>query len=148
MLTACQENLERNEPAFQAEQDGVFWRALSSTATINPNGTLSIKAFTAFEEVELTFPSTAPGSYALGESDLAKATYKFTSQDLTAFYETGNGIGGGGELTITANNIASDGTIIAEFRFRAIKTSGSSFIPNGTQKTFTKGWIYKVKVTP
>ena len=146
VFSCQQENLERNEPAFQAEQDGVFWRATQTQGTINAFGILEIKGFAGFEEVTLTFPSAAVGVYELGNSEFAKATYRLTSQNFNLFFETGNNIGGSGILEIKQNNIAIDGTIVAEFRFKAIKTSGESSIPNGTPKTFNKGWIYKVKV--
>lgn len=146
-LFSCSENTEKNEPAFQAEQDGEFWRALDSRATLTTNGMLKIKAFTGVEEVEINIPNTAQGVYELGESNPAYATYSYNSNDLNVFYTTQNQENAVGEVEIKENNIAKDGTITGFFKFRAIKTEGSSFVPEGAMKTFSKGWFYKVPVT-
>lgn|GEM_PF-512104 len=141
---SCEENIVFNDPAFQANNDGKFWRAIDATATLDGDGGITITAVTSFEEVVLRIPSTNEGTYNLGNSNTSFASYKYEADGLNLFYITGNNVGGNGQIILEENNIATDGTITGKFRFNAISADNNPV--GGEVKNFNQGKFYRVRV--
>ena len=74
-LTNCGNEVEFNSPAFQGNRDYGQWRAEFTTAAIDENGFLTIRAGNNIETVTLTIPSVAVGSYTFGDVNSMEARY-------------------------------------------------------------------------
>jgi hypothetical protein len=68
---SCQEDVRFNNPSLQGLKDNVLWRAVDSRATIEANGSLTIKGYAQNEIVTLKASSVGSGTYVLGTTNQA-----------------------------------------------------------------------------
>lgn len=115
LLSSCQEDVKFNTPGFQGLKDDVFWRATDARAYVSTNGTLSIKGYTPFEELDLNTNSTAEGLYFLGTTNNNnKAIYTSNLNDINLVYETTSTPGPAfGAYLLTGGLGYSDATSVA-----------------------------------
>lgn len=128
---SCSDEIESNSPSVQGEVDGVFFKANTSSAVLNPNNSLTIKGTTAFEEVTLKVANMQEGTYTLGENTQNEAT--FTNNDQVLFTTGSTGFG---EINITK---VEGNTVSGEFFFDAYSATGDTL-------NFNKGYFFFVPV--
>ncbi|AWG20486.1 hypothetical protein FFWV33_02550 [Flavobacterium faecale] len=137
---SCEENVQFNNPSFQGLKDNVFWRSITTTATVNASSELTITAYTTKEKIILQTPNTALTTYFLGEDDFNTASYQIDEEPNTTLYTTGTDIGNG-QITITEYDVLNK-TISGTFRFNTVNTLTEATV------NFQQGVFYKVPVTP
>ena len=141
---SCEENVKFNNPSFQGLKDNVFWRAVTSTATISSGGALTINAYTRNEQLILKTNATTLKSYDLGVNNSTTATYTLTDSAGNITFATSTGKGDG-QITITEyDNINK--TISGTFRFNAVNTTNNPL--QGPILNFQQGVFYKTPITP
>ncbi len=86
-ICSCGDEVEFNTPAFQGNKNYNLWRADSFNATIDENGYLTLTGRNSTDEVQLTIPSVAVGTYTIGE--IAGREAKVITADGTV-YSTNN----------------------------------------------------------
>ncbi|WP_418264687.1 DUF6252 family protein [Flavobacterium faecale] len=143
-VLACEENVKFNNPSFQGVKENVFWRAVTTTATVGSGGALTINAYTRDEQIILKTSTTAANTFNLGVNNNNTATYILTDSNGNSTFATSTGKGDG-QITITEYDTANK-TISGTFRFNAINTSSNPVA--GTTLNFQQGVFYKVPVTP
>ena len=116
-LFSCQEDVKFNNPSFQGMKDNAFWRAVQSTATVNPGGFLEIEAYTATEKLTLKTNSTVLNTYFIGTTPFNTATYVFTDSSTKDSVTFSSGFGvGDGQIVITEYDAIAK-TISGTFKF-------------------------------
>jgi hypothetical protein len=117
-FTSCEEDVKFNNPGFQGQKDGVFWRANDARAYVSASGELTIKGLNQFEEVVLGTVSTNVGKYSLGTTNQDNfASYKLSLDGLTQEFATisvpgpvsGTTLVSGGTGYATAANVETSG---------------------------------------
>jgi hypothetical protein len=89
MVSSCTQDIETNDPAFQAKFDDAIWSANDARVFVDEDGSMTITAYTQFEELTLVTASTNPGTYVLGTTNQSNyAAYYFEGQGVVADYET------------------------------------------------------------
>lgn len=78
LLSSCQEDVQFNNPGFQAYKDGVLFRGIDVKAYKSSNGSISLVGLTQYEEVDLDIASSNIGTYYFGT----------TNQSTKAFYDS------------------------------------------------------------
>ena len=66
LFTSCQEDIQTNTPAFQANFNNAEWRANDARVSIDETGAMTITAYTQYETVVLETSSSNLGTYILG----------------------------------------------------------------------------------
>ena len=90
MMSSCQEDLQSNNPAFQAKQNDVYWRANDARVSVDADGGMTITAFNQYETVTLETSSTNPGVYVLGTTNQNNfASYSNDVDGFSDYYDTG-----------------------------------------------------------
>ncbi|MCW2118147.1 DUF6252 family protein [Flavobacterium sp. 7A] len=143
-IFSCEENVKFNNPSFQGLKDNVFWRAITTTATINSSNELIITAYTSKEQIVLKTPSDDINTYTLGEDNISTATYTLTEDTTVTTYSTGTNTGNG-QIEITEYDIANK-IITGTFKFNAINTITNP--ESQSNLNFQQGVFYKIPVTP
>jgi hypothetical protein len=98
-ITGC-EDIEDNNPAFQANIDDVFFKASDSKAARRTQGSYTIQGFTENRFITLKIERSVVGTYSLGETSASFATIEDNNGNI---YSTGLE-GGSGEINLTFNN--------------------------------------------
>ena len=89
LFTSCQEDIQTNTPAFQANFNNNAWRANYSAASIDAGGALTITAFTEYETVMLKTSTATVGTYILGTANTNDfASYDLDSPELSKSYDS------------------------------------------------------------
>ena len=89
LFSSCQEDVKFNTPGFQGLKDDVFWRATDARAYISTDGTLTVKGYTQYEELDLKTNYTTVGTYLLGTTNpYNKAIFTSSINDMELLYET------------------------------------------------------------
>ena len=89
VLSSCTQDIQTNEPAFQAKLGDAIWRPNDARVFLDGNGAITIKAFTQFEELTLATSSADPGTYVFGTTNQNNyASYFVDRQVIEADYET------------------------------------------------------------
>ncbi len=89
VLSSCTQDIEINEPAFQAKFGDAIWRANDARVFLDGTGGITIKVYTQFEELTLATSSADPGTYVFGTTNQNNfASYYFDGQGVIADYET------------------------------------------------------------
>ncbi|WPR72534.1 DUF6252 family protein [Flavobacterium sp. NG2] len=143
-LNSCEENVKFNNPSFQGVKDNIFWRAITTSATVNTAGVVTINAYTRDEQVTLKTNGSAVKTYELGVNNAITATYVQTNTSGNLSYATSTGKGDGQIIITEYDNI--NNTISGTFRFNAVNT-----VANSTAEpvlNFQQGVFYKVPVQP
>lgn len=134
-LVSCENDATFSNPGFQAQKDGVRWRASDFQANLNA-GSFVIEGYSPFEIVSLKTSSIEPGVYTLGTGTSNTASYTFDADGLTSTYMTGTGIGDG-QITIEK---FEEGTVTGKFYFNARSTTDTTIV------NFQRGVFYKIPV--
>lgn len=140
---SCQEDVRFNNPSLQGMKDNVFWRAIESRATLAPDGSLLIQAYTGNETLSLKTTSTKPQTYFLGTSESKKVTYILNDPSGLITFSTGFGVGDG-QIVIEEYD-AVNNTVTGKFKFNAVNTDNNA-IASATIN-FQQGVFYKVPVS-
>jgi hypothetical protein len=143
-LISCQEDVRFNNPSLQGLKDNVFWRAVESKATLAPDGSLLIEAYTRDETLSLKVTSANAQTCFLGIDNSNIVTYVIT--DATGgliTFSTGFGIGDG-QIVITEYDDINK-TISGTFKFNAENTYNNPLA--GPFVNFQQGVFYKVPVS-
>lgn len=89
-FSSCQEDLQTNNPAFQAKQNDVYWRASDARVSVDEDGRMIITAYNLYETVTLETSSTDPGVYVLGTTNQDNfASYSNEIDGFEDYYDTG-----------------------------------------------------------
>lgn len=89
LFTSCQEDIQTNTPAFQANFNNASWRANDARVSIDGTGAMTITAYTQFETVTLKTSSANLGTYILGTDNTANfASYDFDSPEISKSYDS------------------------------------------------------------
>ncbi len=142
-IIACTDNVKFNNPAFEAQKDNVFWRAIDAKATIAGDNSLTIEAYTRNEKVTLKTTSAAVQTYTLGTSTANTATYVLTDATGTITFATGLGIGEG-RITIDEYD-AVNNTVTGSFKFNAENINNNPLA--GPILNFQYGHFYKIPIS-
>jgi len=121
LFTSCQEDIQTNTPAFQANFNNAAWRANDARASIDEDGALTITAYTAYETITLETSSSDLGTYILGTDNTDNfASYDFDSPDFSNSYDSRVYFG-------------------PAYRLSAIQNAGTGYITNSTGAQTTGG---------
>lgn len=121
LFTSCQEDIQTNTPAFQANFNNAEWRANDARVSIDESGALSITAYTEYETIVLETSSSNLGTYILGTSNTDNfASYDFDSPDFSNSYDSRVYPG-------------------PAFKLSAIQNAGTGYIANSTGAQTTGG---------
>lgn len=141
-LFSCGDEVEFNTPAFQGDRENQLWRAKSFSASIAPNGFLTIKGTNNTEIVNLRVPSVIEATFIVGNNiDVIEAEYidsfgtSFSTnnkpdESVSIYPELG-------EIVIEEIDYANE-TFTGTYRFLAFDASGLNSVG------FTNGIFYKV----
>ena len=143
-LISCDENIKFNSPSVQGMKDNIFWRAIDSRATILPDGSLLIEAFTANEVLSLKTNSTKSQNYPLGISNSSTAIFTQTIGTEKITFKTDSGVIVTGQIVITKYDDVNK-TISGSFKFNAKRTDTAS--SPDTFLWFQQGIFNKVPVS-
>lgn len=142
-LFGCQENIQSNSPALQGLKNGDFtWRSSASTVVVAADGTLTFTGTDGYGTLTLELPTTAVGTFPLGENATALVTY---SEDEFTYSTKNSGndsivyVSDGSIMIDELNTIT--GTITGTFYFNAYTADGERVM------NFSEGVIYKLAVT-
>ena len=131
LFTSCQEDIQTNTPAFQANFNNASWRANDARVSIDETGSLSITAYTQYETIVLKTSSSNIGTYVLGTENTSNfASYDFDSPEFSKYYDS---------------RVYSG----PAFKLSAIQNAGSGYVPNsaGAQTTGGSGSGLRVATT-
>ena len=146
-MSACTEEITRNNPAFEGVKDGFSWRATDASATRYANGSMVLTGITQYETLVLKTTSTTATTFILGAgiANQASFTIQQMSQDIS--YQTGFNKGEG-KITIT-NYDQVNQTITGTYEFKAPKIGVT--LPTDIEPAvvhFQKGIFHKIPVVP
>ena len=146
-MSACTEEITRNNPAFEGVKDGVSWRAADASAIKYANGSVVITGLTQYETLVLKTTSANSATYTLGVSIGNQASFVIKQNGQEISYQTGIG-SGQGNIKITEYDDVNQ-TITGSFEFKAPKlgvTLPSDLEPS--ELNFQKGVFYKLPLVP
>ena len=122
---SCEDNVQFNNPALQAQKDYSFWKAQDIKVTLNTAGQLTITAISGFETIEMKTASNSIGTYEFGTTN----TNNFASYTL--------------DKTQTENNIdhvyTSDGADGPVSKVSGLLSNGLDYVDQSTVETTTSG---------
>jgi hypothetical protein len=127
LAISCGDDIESNTPSIQGEVNGQFFRSDASSATLNMDGSVTLRGDTGVDEITLKTSEITIGEYVLGDGSVNEAAYTIGGSLTYATGTTGDGII---EITRNANN-----TVSGEFFFNAI---------NGDTINVNKGSFFDV----
>lgn len=82
-FSACTNDVQTNNPAFQAKFNDATWRAIDARVSLDTEGRFVITALTQYETIVLRTSSADLGTYVLGTTnDDNYASYDFDGQDI------------------------------------------------------------------
>lgn len=146
-MSACSDEITRNNPGFEGLKNGQRWRAADVTAVKSANGTLVLTGITQFETLVLKTTSTTPSTYTLGTGIANQASFLISQNGEEISYQTGIEKGEG-QIIITEFDDVNQ-TITGSFEFKAPKlgaTLPTDLDPAEIQ--FQKGIFYKLPLQP
>ena len=104
LFTSCQEDIQTNTPAFQANFNNAAWRANYATVSIDESGAMALTAYTDYETIVLKTSSANLGTYILGTDNTNNfASYNFDSPDFSSSYDTSVFLGPAYKLSTVLN---------------------------------------------
>ncbi len=86
LFTSCEDNVQFNTPALQAQKNYSFWRAKDMKVVLNASGQLEITAFSGYETIVMKTQANAVGSYVFGTTN----TNNFVTYTLDKLQTTDN----------------------------------------------------------
>lgn len=141
-ITACEEDIKFNTPAFQGLKDNVLWKATEYNAVRGGDNSLTVTATNGFEVVTLRTAAATANIYELGVNESSKATYSLSVDGIDEVYQTGTGVGNG-IIEISDDPRDTDiagGYVTGTFRFNVVNEEGDVI-------NFQNGVFYKVPIT-
>ena len=76
LFLSCEDNVQFNSPALQAQKNYSFWRAKDMSVSLNSSGQLEITAFSGFETIVMKTAANTVGTYEFGTTNTSNfATY-------------------------------------------------------------------------
>ena len=142
LTMSCQEDVKFNTVSFQGVKDNVFWRAISTDATLSPSGVLTINAYTRNEIVTLKTKSKALATYELGKDTDNTATYQIKTNNSSTSFSTGSDFGDGQIVITEYDNINK--TITGTFRCNVSNVDENPLYDDLIN--FQQGVFYKIPV--
>ena len=148
VLSSCTQEVTFNNPSVQGTKDNYFWRAKSSSATVDvPNETITIIALSQFETLTLSMPLPAisqsyPVTNLLGTGEISEATFSYAVNGQNLFYATGTNTDDG-QIILTEYDSVNK-TVSGTYRFNAYNTTNNPL--GNTLVNFKQGVFYKVPV--
>ena len=140
-LFGCQDDIQSSLPAFQSMKNGNFqWKSTVSTVVSDSTGVTTFTGSDGFGVITLQIPTLVLGSYELGSSFTATASY---SDDDSLYSTTNDGAGSIVYISdgmISVEEIDETGAITGSFYFNAYNASGSNVV------NFSEGILYKLPV--
>lgn len=89
LFTSCQEDIQTNTPAFQANFNNASWRANDARVSIDEGGAMVITAYTEYETIVLKTSSSNLGTYILGTADVSNfASYDYDTPEFSNSYDS------------------------------------------------------------
>ena len=146
-MSACTDEITRNNPAFEGIKDGVSWRAADASAVKSANGSIVLTGLTQYETLVLKTSGSNATTYNLGSSIANQASFLINQNSEEISYQTGIDKGEG-KIIITEFDDVNQ-TITGSFEFKAPKLGTS--LPTDLEPAelhFQKGVFYKVPVIP
>ena len=140
-LSACQDEVQLNNPAFQGQKQGVLWRATSYEAKLTSDGFVILTGINGFETLTMRTFKISPHTSNFGTDVENFAELDNKSIGFQSNYSTGFN-GGSGQITITEY---SNGTLSGNFNLKAVNTDTSLTAPDAV--SFKNGVFYKIPVT-
>jgi len=148
VLSSCSQEVTFNNPSVQGTKDNYFWRAKSSSATVDvPNETITIVALSQFETLTLSIPlpiisQSYPVTNLLGTTEISEATFSYAVNGQNLFYATGTNTDDG-QIILTEYDSVNK-TVSGTYRFNAFNVGNN---PLGNPiVNFTQGVFYKIPV--
>ena len=148
VLSSCSQEVTFNNPSVQGTKDNYFWRAKSSSATVDvPNETITIVALSQFETLTLSIPlpiisQSYPVTNLLGTTEISEATFSYAVNGQNLFYATGTN-NDDGQIILTEYDSVNK-TVSGTYRFNAFNVGNN---PLGNPiVNFTQGVFYKIPV--
>ena len=147
-FSSCTQEVTFNNPSVQGTKDNYFWRAKSSTATVNAiDSTLTVVALSQFETLTLSIPSPItvvtqanPITYLLGTGEVSEATFSYDVNGQNLFYATGTYAQDGQIILTEYDNVNK--TVSGTYRFNAHNTTNNPL--GNVLVNFKQGVFYKV----
>ena len=140
-LFGCQDNIETSLPAFQSLKNGDFqWKSTVSSVVSDATGVTTFTGSDGFGTIILQIPELVLGSYELGSSSVAVASYL---EDGFEYSTLNNGVGSivyTSDGLISVEEIDVTGAITGSFYFNAYSASGTNVV------NFSEGILYKLPV--
>ena len=146
-MSACTDEITRNNPGFEGLKNGESWRAAESSAVKSTNGTVVITGLTQYETLVLKVASSNPSTYNLGSSISNQASFVINQNAQEISYQTGINKGEG-KIIITEFDDVNQ-TITGSFEFKAPKLGPT--LPTDLEPAelhFQKGVFYKLPLEP
>ncbi len=146
-MSACTDEITRNNPGFEGLKNGESWRAADASAVKSANGTVVITGLTQFETLVLKVASSNPSTYTLGSSISNQASFVINQNAQEISYQTGINKGEG-KIIITEFDDVNQ-TITGSFEFKAPKLGPT--LPTDLEPAelhFQKGVFYKLPIEP
>ena len=140
---SCEEDVRFNDPSFQALKNDVFWRAIDSRATLFPDGSLLIEAFTSNEVLSIRTVGIAQTTYLLEGDVTQNVVYSLKKNAEAIIYRT-DGTTANGSITINKYDEANK-TISGTFTFNIKNVNDSDLIK--PILSFREGVFYNVAVS-
>ena len=147
-FSSCTQEVTFNNPSVQGTKDNYFWRAKSSSATVDvPNETITIFALSQFETLTLSMPlptisQSYPVTNLLGTGEISEATFSYAVNGQNLFYATGTNTDDG-QIILTEYDSVNK-TVSGTYRFNAYNTTNNPL--GNTLVNFKQGVFYKVPV--
>lgn len=69
LFLSCENDVQTNSPAFEAQKNYNFWRASETKVSLNTSGQLVITALSGFETVVMKTAANAVGTYEFGTTN-------------------------------------------------------------------------------
>lgn len=129
-LISC-EDIERNDPALQANIDNNFYASTDARAALNEDGSLTIEGFTQKESLKLQLSQLGEGNFTIGEGRRNYATFQDIGGNVYSTRPDGAGM-----VSISEVN-ETNKTITGTFHFNA-------FLPGIDTIYVSKGILYNV----
>lgn len=65
-LLSCEQDIQINSPALQAERNNEFWRSKQTTVFVNSSGQVEITALSGYEKIVMKAAQNSVGTYTFG----------------------------------------------------------------------------------
>lgn len=129
LIISC-DDIETNDPAFQALIENYLYRSNDARAEIKADGSLVIQGLTEFEQLSITLNNSEAGTYILSGNGINRAAYQ---DQIGSIYTTRPF--GHGEVIISSSGSSVTGT----FNFTAYRFGLDTIVAN-------QGHFYNVPI--